>query len=166
MPKLTIDPYDLKILDALQEDALISNVALSERIALSPSPCLRRVRRLKEAGVIQSILTVVSPEAVGYDIQGLIQVRTKRYGEDEPVPFEIEVVKMPEVLSCYETSGATDYIVHAVARNMPSYSKLARKIGGIEGVMDLQSSIVGQTIKPWSALPLKQLGDDPDQSQK
>ncbi len=140
----------------------MSNVALSERIALSPSPCLRRVRRLKEFGVIQSTLTVVSPDSVGYDIQALIQVRTERYGEGEPVPFEQAVVNMPEVLSCFETSGATDYIVHAVARNMPSYSKLARKVGGIEGVKDIQSSIVGQTIKPWSILPLKHLAVESD----
>jgi len=154
MPIPGLDRINLKILDALQQDARISNVALAEQVALSPSPCLRRVRQLHEQGVIQSVLTVVSPRAVGYQIQALIEVKIAQHGEDESAAFENAVRAMPEILACYLVSGTKDYVLQAVSRDVSAYSRLVKRIGGLPGIREIQSNIVLETVKPWSALPL------------
>lgn len=157
MPKTRLDRLDLRILDALLENAQISNVALAERVGLTPSPCLRRVRRMKEAGVIQSTLTVLSYSAVGLEIQALIQIGIERHGEDECFAFEESIKSMPEVLACYLVSGATDYILQVVSQNVSSYTKLVKKIAGLPGIREIQSCIVLETVKPWSIMSLKHL---------
>lgn len=151
---MKLDRYDFAILRALSDDPLISNVALAEAVALSPSPCLRRVRRLREAGVIERALTVISPAAVGLTVQAMVRVRLERHGEADSAAFETAARALPEVLACYLVAGATDYFLLVAAPSLARYGALIKRIGGLPGLRDVESAIVMDTIKPWSPLPL------------
>lgn len=154
MPKFELDRIDRSILRTLQTEPNISNVALAERVGLSPSPCLRRVRRLRETGVIRATLTDIAPEAVGYPIQAVVRVQLSRHGLDESGAFEAAVRAMPDVISAYLVAGTTDFFLLAVAESLEAYSALVKRIGALPGLRDVESSIVLQTVKPWSPLPL------------
>lgn len=154
-PKL--DPIDIKILSALQKDALLSNTALAARVGLSPSPCLRRVNRLKKTGVIQSALTVLDARKVGFEIEAIVQVRINNHGDRETKAFEDAIRAMPEAISCFLTAGMMDYMIHTVTVDVSEHARLVKRIAGFQGVVDVQSNIVLEKPKPWSPLGLSTL---------
>ncbi len=119
----TIDKIDRKILVALQADARLRNVELAERVGLSASPCLRRVRRLKDLGVIREFTTLVDPEAVGVPVSVFIQVTLERQIEYSLESFEAEIVRWPEVMECYLMTGDSDYLLRVVASDLTAYQE-------------------------------------------
>jgi len=157
MKRLELDAIDLRILDVLQRDARITNLALADATGVSPSPCLRRVRRLEEQGAIKSYATRLEPELIGLAIMALVSIRINSHGEDDSAAFKDAVIEVPEVIAAYVMTGATDFMLQVVAADLPAYSKLMMTLGGIEGVKDIESSIAIETVKPFSALPLSQL---------
>lgn len=151
---MQLDRFDLAILTHLQEDARIPNTELAERVGLSASPCLRRVRRLWDAGIIRSAQTMVEPASVGLSVQAVVRVQMTRHSESETAAFEAAVRALPEVLTCYAATGATDYFMIVAARSLGEFGALVKRIGGLPGLRDIESSIVIDTVKPWSPLPL------------
>ena len=111
-PKL--DPVDRRILEALQENARITNVELSDEVRLSPSPCLARVRRLEEEGFISRYVTILDPESVGLRVSVFVQVRLEKQIEASLVAFEKAVAACPEVMECYLMTGSSDYLLRVV----------------------------------------------------
>src|SRR3546814_9218536 len=98
---LKLDTIDRKILAALQDNGRLSNVELAERVGLSPSPCLRRVRQLEDAGMISRYVALLNQNAVGLPVSVFISIKLERQQEDDLDRFEAEVGTYPEVLECY-----------------------------------------------------------------
>jgi Lrp/AsnC family leucine-responsive transcriptional regulator len=115
------DDFDRKILRELQADARITNNELAERIGLSPSPCLRRVRRLEEAGIIRGYTTLVDPAAFGWTMVAIATIRLSRQNEDEIVMFEEAIRGWEEVLECHLVTGSRDYVLKVVTGSLDQY---------------------------------------------
>lgn len=106
------DKTDLRILNALQQNGRLSNVELAERVALSPSPCLRRLKQLEDDGVIDRYAALLSPTRIGLGLQAFIRVTLAKNREIRSA-FELAVRDWDEVLNCLALTGESDYILHA-----------------------------------------------------
>jgi DNA-binding Lrp family transcriptional regulator len=112
-----IDDVDRRILNALHDDARISNSALAELIGIAPSTCHGRVRRLQELGVIRGFYTDVDPAAIGRPLQAMISVSLQSNARGRIRNFISEIRKLPQVIDVYFLAGADDYILHVAARD-------------------------------------------------
>lgn len=153
---MQIDRYDRHILEILQQDGRISNQDLAERIGLSPSPCLRRVRALEEAGIVAGYRAVLDAKALGLSLMALIHISMDRHTPERFENFEARVAEIPEVMECLLITGqAADYQIKAVVRDMDAYQALLlNRITRIEGVTGVHSSFVLRRVIEKSALPL------------
>jgi Lrp/AsnC family transcriptional regulator, leucine-responsive regulatory protein len=158
MPKRPLDPIDRRILAALQDDAAISNIELAERVGLSPSPCLRRVRALERDGVIRRRVTLLDPAAVGLPVSVFVQVTLERQVEHALDTFERTVLGWPEVLECYLMTGDSDYLLRIVVPDLESYQRfLMQHLTRVPGVASIKSSFALRQVEYRTALPLAQL---------
>ncbi|MGD9536564.1 MAG: Lrp/AsnC family transcriptional regulator [Alphaproteobacteria bacterium] len=156
MPKIALDAIDRRILDQLQRNARLSNVELAERVGLSPSPCLRRVRRLEEVGAIRRYVALLDPNLVGLGIVAFIGVRLERTVEQALDIFERAVRDRPEVLECFPITGDIDFLLKVMTRDLPAYEQLMREhILRIPGVSSTRTSFVLSAVKNETALPLE-----------
>src|SRR4051794_6555901 len=105
MPKPKLDEFDLKIIEALQADGRLTNVELAERISLSPSPCLRRVRRLEAEGIVERYSATINRAKLGLGLTVFVEVKLSRHTAQDAEHFGEVVRGMPEVLSCHLVSG-------------------------------------------------------------
>lgn len=153
---LGLDEFDRKILRELQRDAGISNQALSEKISLSPSPCLRRVHALEESGVIQKRVALLDPEKLGLGFTVMIHVRMDRHIPERFEAFEDQVRTYPEVQSCYLITGQeSDYLLKVVVRDMAHFQDLLlNRLTQIEGVAGVHSSFVLRRIVDTTEFPV------------
>lgn len=150
------DPIDRRILEELQRDAGLTNQELAERVGLSPSPCLRRVKTLEERGIIERRVAVLSPQKLGLSLTALIQISMDRHTPDRFDRFEKTVKRYPEVQACYLITGQQhDYLLMVVVPGMEQYQAfLLDKITRIEGVTGVHSSFVMRRVVETTALPL------------
>lgn len=125
---VTLDSIDRKILAALQDDGRLTNLELAARVGLSPPPCLRRVRRLREAGVIARDVALVDPAKVGQTVIAFVGVELDRQREDVLASFERKIAAEPQVQQCYFVSGETDYLLVVTCRDMEDYNQFARRV--------------------------------------
>lgn len=153
---MQLDRYDRRILEVLQEDGRISNQDLAERIGLSPSPCLRRVRALEEGGVIAGYRAALDAKALGLSLMALIHISMDRHTPERFENFEAKVATIPEIMECLLITGQdADYQIKAVVRDMDAYQELLlNRITRIEGVTGVHSSFVLRRVIDRSALPL------------
>ncbi|MCX7561451.1 Lrp/AsnC family transcriptional regulator [Sulfitobacter sp. F26204] len=148
-----LDRIDRAILHLLQADARIANKEIARRVNLSPTPCLRRVRLLEEAGYIQRYKTVLDPNQLGYAIRAFLGIKRSRNSSRTSVADE--VLKIPEVLACHVVSGEFDLLVEIVARDMEHYSEIALEhIAEMDSVLDLRSTFSIKTLKTDGPLPM------------
>lgn len=155
--QLTLDKTDLRILQVLQENGRLSNVELSERVALSPSPCLRRLKQLEESGLIRRYAALLSPESLKLGLQVFIRVSINK-ATDAREEFSVAVQKWDAVLSCYALTGETDYLLHAFFTDMNAFSHFVLdELLSHTCVLDAKSSFVLKEIKNTTALPLEHL---------
>jgi len=160
MPKL-LDEFDRQIIAALQEDGRLSNVHLAERIGLSPSPCLRRVKRLESEGYINAYRAVLNRSQTGLGFAAFIGVKIDSHADDRAVAFEEAVVSMPEVIACHMISGEADYLLEVVVPDLEHYkSFLVGKLLEIQIIREVRSNIAIHTLKAGAPLPLDHLGDE------
>jgi len=159
MPVSELDAIDRSILDVLQDDARISNVELSEKVNLSPSPCLRRVRRLESEGTIRSYVTLLDPAEVGLPVSVFVQVSLERQVDDALENFERAIVARPEVMECYLMTGDSDYLLRVVTPDLESFQRfLLDHLTRIPGVASIKSSFALKQVSYRTALPLGHLG--------
>jgi Lrp/AsnC family transcriptional regulator, leucine-responsive regulatory protein len=125
---LHLDAADRRILDVLQTDNQITNLALAERIGLSPPACLKRVRRLRADKIIVRDVAVLDPESVGRSIVAFVGVELDRQREDVLAAFERKIAAEPEVQQCDFVSGEIDYLLTVVCRDMEAYNGFARRV--------------------------------------
>ena len=151
-----LDRYDLRILAELQHDARISNQELAERIGLSPSPCLRRVRALEDAGVIKGYRAQVDAKALGYTLMALIYISMDKHTPDRFEYFEKEISQFSEVLECLLITGQdADYQIKVIVRDMDAFQELLlNRITGIRGVTGVHSSFVLRRVVDTTSLPV------------
>lgn len=152
-----LDKTDLKILQVLQENGRLTNVELSERVALSPSPCLRRLKQLEDAGIIRRYAALLEPANVALGLQAFIRVSVDKSNHSRE-EFAQVVHQWPQVLSCFALTGETDYMLHAYFADMNAFSGFVLDILlAHPGVQDAKSSFVLKEIKNTTALPLDHL---------
>jgi Lrp/AsnC family leucine-responsive transcriptional regulator len=151
-----LDAIDRRILEELQQNAGLTNQELAERVGLSPSPCLRRVKTLEERGIIEKRVAVLSPRKLGLSLTALIQISMDRHTPDRFDKFEKTVKRYPEVQACYLITGQQhDYLLMVVVPGMEQYQTfLLDKITRIEGVTGVHSSFVMRRVIETTALPL------------
>ena len=154
---VVLDKIDLKILQVLQENGRLSNVELSERVALSPSPCLRRLKQLEDNGIIRRYAALLSPMSLGLGLQVMIRVTTDKSAQARG-EFEGAVRTWTEVLSCFALTGESDYLLHAFFTDMNAFSHFVLDVLLSHScVLDAKSSFVLKEIKSTTALPLLHL---------
>ncbi len=156
---IKLDRIDRSILAQLQENGDLSNTELAERVGLSPSPCLRRVRLLEEAGIILRKVTVLDAKKLGLSLTAMVQIGMDRHTPDRFETFEKTVAGYPEVQSCYLITGQdADYLLQVIVPDMDGYqSLLLDRITRIPGVTGVHSSFVMRKVIERQALPLNYL---------
>lgn len=153
---MQIDRYDRQILEVLQQDARVSNQELAERISLSPSSCLRRVRALEEAGLITGYRALLDARKLGLSLMALIHISMDRHTPERFERFEAEVGAIPEVLECLLITGQdADYQLKVAVADMDAYQALLlNRITRIPGVTGVHSSFVLRRVVDKTALPV------------
>ncbi|MEO2172222.1 MAG: Lrp/AsnC family transcriptional regulator [Acidimicrobiales bacterium] len=151
----SLDAVDRAILGLLQEDGRIANVDLAEAVHLSPSACLRRVRRLEESGRIDRYVALVDPAAVGLGTDVFVEITLTGQDEATLEGFEVAVSERPEIMSCHLMAGQFDYLVHVVVRDVADYEVLHRThLAQLPGVARMVSSFALRPICDRTAYPI------------
>ncbi len=149
------DRTDRRLLAALQDDARLTVAELAERVALSTSPCWRRVRRLEQAGYIEGYHAHLSAAKLGYGITAFVSVVMGSHTQDVARAFEAAVQDIPQVVACHNVSGEYDFLLEVVATDLAAYGEFARNVlQGLPGVRELHSSFSLMSIKARRRLPL------------
>ena len=155
-----MDSYDRKILRELRNNGRITNQELSERINLSPSPCLRRVRAMEEAGIITGYTTVVDQAKLGLPVTLFVRVKLERHNREGVAEFERGVRAAEHVLACYLISGEYDYLLHIIAEDLQAYEKFVRtELHNLAGVAGIDSGFAYGCVKQPTGLYASKAGD-------
>ena len=155
---MPIDRVDRRMLEVLQADGRISNVALAERLHLSPSPCLRRHKALEEQGVIAGYRAVLDREAIGLGLTVFVEVKVEGHSEAKARAIEEAVAKMPEVVSCHIVSGGADFLLEVVVPDLRAYERLLLgSLLSLPAISDVRSNFAIREVKRSSPLPLGHL---------
>ncbi len=156
MPNIKLDAIDLRILHALQSNARLSNVELAAEVGLSPSPCLRRVRRLEETGVVSRYVMLVEPASVGLTVNVFVQVSLERQVDEYLRRFEAAVKDWPEVMECYLMTGDADYHLRVAVQDLAAYERfLNEKLTRVAGVSNIRSSFALKRVSYRTDLPIQ-----------
>ena len=151
-----LDSVDRAILDLLQEDGRLANVDLADAVNLSPSACLRRVRRLEEEGFINQYVALINPSRVGMGTNVFVEITLSSQAEEALDAFEIAVTKRPEIMSCHLMAGDFDYLLRVVIDDVADYEALHRThLAQLPGVARLVSSFALRPVCDRTAYPLK-----------
>jgi Lrp/AsnC family leucine-responsive transcriptional regulator len=150
-----LDDTDRKILTTLQDDGRISLADLAEKVGLSPSPCLRRMRLLEKAGVIARYVAVLDQQAVGLPVSVFISIKLASQKQDALDRFAKTISRWPEVLECYLMTGPRDYWLRVVVPDLAAYERfLKQKLTRLDGVASIESSFALEQVKYTNVLPL------------
>ena len=155
MPETNLDKTDLAILKLLQEDAKISNVQLAKRVHLSPSPCLARVRRLEQLGIVSRHVALLSPHSLGLNVSVFVQITLEKQAKQGLDRFESAIRKRPEVMECYLMTGEADYLLRVLVRDVEALEQfIVKELTRIPGIANIRSSVALKQVKYETALPL------------
>ena len=155
MPRTPVDRVDRKILEQLQADGRLSNQDLAARVALSPSPCLRRVRALEKSGVIRRYVALLDPAKVGLALLSYVTVKLEKKGKMPVEQFTRSVQSWPEVVACYSMTGDMDYLMRVQVEDLEHYSRfIMDKLLKQPYVIDVKSSFALDRVKETTVLPL------------
>ena len=150
-----LDALDRRILRALQQDGLVANQLLAEEVGLSPPACLKRVRRLREAGVIKRTPAILSPEAMGYPLLTVVRLKLDAPADEIMQAFEAQMAASPRVMQCLLVAGDIDYILLVRSRDVAHYQEFARRmLRSAPGVRSYASDIVLTVTKDTMELPI------------
>jgi DNA-binding Lrp family transcriptional regulator len=151
-----MDGLDHAILTQLQSDGRLTNAELAERVRLSPSACLRRVRALEAAGVIAGYHAVVDPTALDRGFQVLVYTTLLVRNRDTIAAFETAVVDLEEVVECHRMFGDPDYVIRVAVADVEAYERfLIDTFADLPGMARMTSQFAMKTIKAAGALPFR-----------
>lgn len=152
---MTLDAIDRRILAALQRDGRLTNIELAKKVGLSPSPCLRRVRLLEEAGLIDGYVALLNAERLGLGMSVFVRVWLEGQDENTVQHFISRVEILDHVVECHLMAGDCDFLLRVVAANLDAYRQFqAEHLARIEGVRSLKTDIPMQRVKLTTALPV------------
>jgi len=152
---ISLDAGDIKILRILQQDASLSIVDVAVRAGMSQTPCWRRIKRLKETGVIRQVVALVDRNALGLNFVSYAFVKLALPNRSNMEKFDRMMQLWPEVVTCERITGAVDYLIKVVAEDIKTYDDFLReKLLDLDLVSDVQSRIVVSTVKDSAALPI------------
>ncbi len=149
-----LDSIDRRILAVLQEDGRITNQELSEKVGLSPTPCLRRLKRLEETGVIKGYAAIVDPKAYGLPFSVFVSVRLSQQTQENISEFEKAVESWSEVTECYLMTGSQDYHLRVLTDGIEGYERfLKQKVTRLKCIQSVESNFALAIIKKRNGLP-------------
>lgn len=153
---MVLDRYDHRILELLQQNGRLSNQELAERIGLSPSPCLRRMRALEDSGLITGYRALVDAKKLGLSLMALLHISMDRHTPERFANFEAQVRTFPEVQECLLITGQeADYQLKVIVRDMDAYQELLlNRITRIEGVSGVHTSFVLRQVVQEGVVPV------------
>ena len=152
---MKIDPIDIRILNELQNDSSHSNVELSKRVHLSPSPCLMRVKALKDKGVIRNYVALADPKVLGLGLNVFISISLKEQSKEALAAFEQRISEHDEVMECYLMTGDSDYLIRVAVADMGALEKfILEQLTPIPGIEKIRSSFALKQVRYKTALPL------------
>jgi Lrp/AsnC family leucine-responsive transcriptional regulator len=158
MPKAGLDAIDRRIIAELQANARLSNVELADRVGLSPSPCLRRVKRLEREEYINGYRAALRRDRVGLGFSVFVGVKIDGHANERALRFEEAVIALPEVIGCHLVSGEADYFLEVVVPDLEHYQRfLVNKLLNLSIIKEVRSNIAIQTVKAGAPLPLGHL---------
>lgn len=151
----TFDSIDLAILRVLQQEGRIQNNELAERVGLSPSPCLRRVKLLEEAGVIERYVALLDPEKLGMGFSVYARIWLRSQDEETTGAFVAAISKLPQVVECHLMAGDCDFLLRVIAPDLTGYRQFQMEhLGRIKEVNSIKTDIPMQTIKRNWTIPI------------
>ncbi|WP_439892944.1 Lrp/AsnC family transcriptional regulator (plasmid) [Ralstonia sp. 25C] len=150
-----LDSTDLRILDELQRDGSLSNVELSRRVHLSPSPCLTRVRALEASGVLDRYVGLVNAQALGLGLNVFISISLASQSKEALAEFERHIAEHEEVMECYLMSGDSDYLIRVALTDVAALERfILNQLTPIPGIEKIRSSFALKQVRYKTALPL------------
>ena len=151
-----LDRIDRAILHELQSDARLSNTALADRVALSESACLRRVRNLEKSGLLRAYVGLVDQSMAGYPDNVFVQIELKSQQRDDLAAFEAAIAELPEVMECYLMSGMADYLVRVIVEDARDYERIhSNYLTQLPGVDRVHSSFALRTVIKKTEVPIR-----------
>lgn len=157
---MQLDKISRKILSTLQQEARITNQELADRVGLSPSSCLNRVRKLEEAGLIGPYLSTLNLPKICRSVEVIVTVSLKDQSTDAFRTFQQAAQSHPEVVECYTVSGTFDFFLRIVAPDMMRYNEINDQLLDVlPGMVNISSHVVLTTVKPFRGYPLDELVD-------
>ena len=140
---MKIDHTDIQILSLLQSNARMSNAELAERVNLSPTPCLRRLKRLETSGLILKYTTVLNQKELGFAVSAYVFVNLEKNTKENGKSFEAGINLLPEVIECSVVAGRHDYVLKVVARSLEDYDRFMKEsLAEVTPIADLESMII------------------------
>lgn len=153
---MELDRYDRAIVRLLQEDARITNTALAERVSLSESACLRRVRALESCGLIEGYTALIDQHKAGFPVNVFVSITLDRQSRTGLEAFESAVRKLPEVMECYLMTGEYDYLLRLVVADMADFERIhSQHLTRLPSVARVHSSFAMRTVTRAAALPAR-----------
>jgi len=167
MPTDWLDRTDVKLLAILQAEGRISNVELAERVALSPTPCLRRVKRLEDAGLIARYRAELDRRAIGLGVTAFVYVNIDNHGPAATQAVIAATEGIPQIIACHVLTGAFDFMLEVVTPTLDDYANvMLDRLGGLPGVSALQTSFALRSIRSGRELPLGHLAQGAQATQR
>lgn len=156
MPKISLDKTDCRLLHYVQSDAKMPNIELADKLGLSPSPCLRRVKNLEQNGVIKRYVGIIDPVLVGLPINVFVSVRLRNQDRTALEKFESMISKYEEVMECYLMTGTSDYLLRVIVADMEGFEQfLLDKITTISSVANIESSFSLKQVVYRTEMPIR-----------
>ena len=152
---MKLDTIDIRILNELQNDSSHSNVELAKRVHLSPSPCLMRVKALKDKGIIRNYVALADPKILGLGLNVFISISLKEQSKEALAQFEQRISEHDEVMECYLMTGDSDYLIRVAVADMGALEKfILEQLTPIPGIEKIRSSFALKQVRYKTALPL------------
>ncbi|EMD77344.1 transcriptional regulator, AsnC family [Vibrio diabolicus E0666] len=149
-----MDKIDRQLINLMQKDATLTTAELADKVGLSASPCARRIKRLEQEGVISGYRAIVSRDTVGIAMTVFVEVSLNNHQASSIDEFEHAVVEMDEVISCHVVSGAYDYLLEVVSKDLAGYETFTRKLQRLENVKDIHTHLAIRQVKGNGSLPI------------
>lgn len=150
-----LDRTDKALLAALQGNARLTIAELAEHVALTTSPCWRRVKILEENAVITGYQAILSPKALGYGVTAFVSVMMESHSQEMARSFEQRLLEIPEIVACHNVSGRYDFLLEVVAKDLESFGEFAREVlQTLPAVKEIYSSFSFKSVKPSRVIPV------------
>lgn len=153
----TLDRTDRALLGALQDNARLTVSELADRVALTTSPCWRRVKLLEDNGYITGYQAVLSPKALGFGVTAFVSIMMDSHTKEMALAFERRLLEIPEIVACHNVSGRYDFLLEILARDLESFGEFTREVlQRLPGVKEIYSSFSYKAVKERRVIPVSE----------